>query len=102
MIAGTLAMNCGISSNFLHYILHVEFHCCPSEMIQTLGRLCQGPLPRARQDSMRYILSLSFFLPIFMLASTNKDANERYRQVYKVKQVVSLLVLPMECYYVSF
>jgi hypothetical protein len=102
MIAGTSAMNCGISSNFLHYILHVGFPRRPSEMIQTLGRLCRGPLPRARQDSIRYILSLSFFLPIFMVASSNKDANERYRQVYELKQVVRLLVLPTECYHVSF
>jgi hypothetical protein len=37
-----------------------------------------------------------------MVASSNKDVNERYRQVYELRQVVRLLVLPTECYHVSF
>jgi hypothetical protein len=53
MIAGTSAMKCGISSNLLHYILHVGFPPRPSEMIQTLGRLCRGPQPRTRQECFR-------------------------------------------------
>eukprot|EP00978_Attheya_sp_CCMP212_P030383 scaffold111497_cov63-Attheya_sp.AAC.1 len=102
IIAGTSAMNCGISSNLLHYIIHIGFPRPVSEMVQTLGRLCCGPLPQTCQDRIHYVLSLAFFIPLFLVASSHKNVKEKFRQVYELKQVVRLLLSPSECYHVAF
>eukprot|EP00978_Attheya_sp_CCMP212_P049112 scaffold616956_cov161-Attheya_sp.AAC.1 len=88
IIAGTSAMNCGISSKLLYYIIFVGFPRRMSELVQTLGRLCRGLPPRQRQDTIKWVLSLSLFMTLFLTAASNEDKNEKHRQCYELKQVV--------------
>ena len=88
IIAGTSAMNCGISSNNLYYIIFIGFPRRMSEMVQILGRLFRGPPPRERQDTIKWVLSLQLFMSLWVTSASNVDSNERHRQINELKQVV--------------
>jgi hypothetical protein len=101
IIVGTSAMNCGISSKLLHFLLFIGFPRRMSELVQTLGRLFRGPPPRLQQDTIKWVLSLANFIILFQTSASNVDTTERSRQLYELKQVIRFLLLPSECYHIT-
>jgi hypothetical protein len=101
IIIGTSAMNCGISSKLLHFLLFIGFPRRMSELVQTLGRLFRGPPPRLQQDTIKWVLSLANFIILFQTSASTVDTTERSRQLYELKQVVCFLLLPLECYHIT-
>jgi hypothetical protein len=102
VLLATSAANCGISSTFSLLVIHYGFLPTLVDLLQEMGRVCQGPCSAGDlQDSYNIYLNCNLFLSLFLQIKQEPSAKEHSIQTSNLMDVLQLLLLPNQCYHIT-
>ena len=95
-LVGTNAINCGINSSELYYIILKGFPRSITELFQLLGRLGRTS-KRAHQDMIEIVVSLPSFLNVYFSVLNSDNQREKARLMMELRTVSQLIMTPRQC-----